>query len=160
MSQGRSAKQWGPCTGAGRMSHGLARTGRATGDLGITISLIKPIKPTELRQAIVRTLEHERQNRRQDPLSVMEHHVRITIADTGVGIARKNLPRVKEPCFTTKPQGKGIRLGSAIYQHIMQEHQGTLEITSDDLDQGMVVHITLLATIDQTGLFCGGLNEQ
>jgi signal transduction histidine kinase len=82
------------------MLHGLARTGRATGDLGITISLIKPIKPTELRQAIVRTLEHERQNRRQDPLSVMEHHVRITIADTGVGIAQKNLPRVKEPCFT------------------------------------------------------------
>jgi two-component system NtrC family sensor kinase len=38
----------------------------------------------------------------------------ITIADTGSGIAKKDLDRIFDPFFTTKPVGKGTGLGLSI----------------------------------------------
>jgi PAS domain S-box-containing protein len=54
----------------------------------------------------------------------------IEVADTGVGIAPEDMLRVQEPFFTTKAEGKGTGLGLAICRRVVQEHQGTLTLTS------------------------------
>jgi len=72
-----------------------------------------------------------------------QHRVSIEIADTGTGIAPEDLPRVTEPFFTTKPEGKGTGLGLAICRRIVQEHNGTFEITSAGPGQGTTVRLTL-----------------
>jgi two-component system, LuxR family, sensor kinase FixL len=56
--------------------------------------------------------------------------VTIQFTDTGVGIAEEDLPKVTEPFFTTKPEGKGTGLGLPICKRIVLEHDGKCEITS------------------------------
>jgi signal transduction histidine kinase len=55
--------------------------------------------------------------------------LRITIQDTGVGIAPENLKRLFEPFFTTKRNGTG--LGLAISHRIILEHHGLIRVHSD-----------------------------
>ncbi len=50
--------------------------------------------------------------------------VRITIADTGVGIAPENMSHIFEPFFTTKPVGQGTGLGLAQVYGIIKQHDG------------------------------------
>jgi signal transduction histidine kinase len=60
-----------------------------------------------------------------------EKQICIEIADTGVGISPEVLPKVTEPFYTTKPEGKGTGLGLAICRRIAEGHGGTLNITSE-----------------------------
>lgn len=68
--------------------------------------------------------------------------VLIEFADTGVGIPAEVLKRVLEPFFTTKEEGKGTGLGLAICRRIVQEHQGTIKITSE-VGKGTTVELVL-----------------
>ena len=77
----------------------------------------------------------------------------IEIADTGAGIAPEDLPKVVEPFFTTKPEGKGTGLGLAICRRITQEHGGTLDIASAGAGQGTTVRIVLPAKNNSNGTF-------
>ena len=76
-----------------------------------------------------------------------EAFVIIEIADTGTGIPPEILPKVMEPFYTTKPEGKGTGLGLAICRRIAQEHRGTIDITSEGIPgKGTKVRITLSST--------------
>jgi signal transduction histidine kinase len=66
----------------------------------------------------------------------------IEVADTGTGIPPELLPRVTEPFFTTKPEGKGTGLGLAICRRIVQQHQGTIAVESRP-GEGTTVRIAL-----------------
>jgi signal transduction histidine kinase len=66
----------------------------------------------------------------------------VEVTDTGVGIAPEDMPRVLEPFFTTKEEGKGTGLGLAICRRVVQEHQGTLALTST-MGVGTTVRIVL-----------------
>jgi hypothetical protein len=44
--------------------------------------------------------------------------VQILVRDTGPGIAATVLPHLFEPSFTTKPSGKGLGLGLAIFYRL------------------------------------------
>jgi two-component system NtrC family sensor kinase len=50
----------------------------------------------------------------------------IAVRDRGAGIAEENLPRLYEPFFTTKEEGKGQGLGLAVAYAIVAEHGGKL----------------------------------
>lgn len=54
---------------------------------------------------------------------------RLSIRDSGPGIARDVEDRVFEPFVTTRPTGSG--LGLAIVRRVMEEHRGTVDITSE-----------------------------
>ena len=69
-------------------------------------------------------------------------HVRITIKDTGVGVAPENMDRLFEPFFTTKKNGTG--LGLAITRRIIQEHHGSITVESQ-ANQGTAFNILLPA---------------
>ncbi|MEO0378417.1 MAG: ATP-binding protein, partial [Cyanobacteria bacterium P01_A01_bin.17] len=65
-----------------------------------------------------------------------DHQVKITIADTGLGIDAETQQRLFQPFFTTKPIGKGTGLGLSIsHQVITETHRGTLKCCSQ-LGQG------------------------
>jgi signal transduction histidine kinase len=73
-----------------------------------------------------------------------EKQICIEIADTGVGIPPEILPKVLDPFYTTKPEGKGTGLGLAICRRITEGHGGKLNITSEKgPGNGTRVSITL-----------------
>jgi signal transduction histidine kinase len=78
--------------------------------------------------------------------------VMIELQDTGVGIDPRDLPRVVEPFFTTKPEGKGTGLGLAICRRIVEEHQGSFQVTSPGKDQGATVRLSLPCSHPETSL--------
>jgi signal transduction histidine kinase/ActR/RegA family two-component response regulator len=57
-------------------------------------------------------------------------YVRISIADTGTGIAPEHLERVFEPFFTTKPVGKGTGLGLSQMFGFARQSGGDVAIDS------------------------------
>ncbi len=58
------------------------------------------------------------------------NHLVIAFGDTGVGIPADQLPYVFEPFHTTKEKGTG--LGLAISYSIVEQHEGTVEVDSED----------------------------
>jgi len=64
----------------------------------------------------------------------------LSVADTGIGVAKENLSKVFEPFYTTKNTGLG--LGLATTKRIVEEHGGKIEIRSEG-DTGSDVIISL-----------------
>lgn len=56
--------------------------------------------------------------------------VRAQVSDAGCGIPAANLNRVFDPFFTTQPIGKGTGLGLSISHAIIQQHRGSIELSS------------------------------
>jgi signal transduction histidine kinase len=55
--------------------------------------------------------------------------VAVSIADTGVGIPEENRERIFEPLFTSRT--RGIGLGLAIVETLVEGHGGTVEVESE-----------------------------
>lgn len=56
------------------------------------------------------------------------HWVEISVRDTGIGIKKEDVSRLFEPFYSTKSSGTG--LGLAIAYRIMQDHGGTIHVSS------------------------------
>jgi PAS domain S-box-containing protein len=72
-----------------------------------------------------------------------QDYVTITVSDAGPGIPVEVQPRIFEPFFTTKNKGTG--LGLSIARRIIEEHGGTIRVTSTE-KQGTCFTITLPIT--------------
>jgi two-component system NtrC family sensor kinase len=59
-----------------------------------------------------------------------KEYLELSVADTGVGIRKEDLPRIFEPFFTTKDQ-KGTGLGLAVIWGIIDNHNGTISVESE-----------------------------
>ena len=66
--------------------------------------------------------------------------IRISVADTGAGIAPQDIDRIFNPLFTTKANGMGM--GLAICRSIMEVHQGRLW-AAPNTPRGTVFHFLL-----------------
>jgi signal transduction histidine kinase len=71
-----------------------------------------------------------------------EKEILIDVADTGKGIAARNLQQVFKPGFTTKKRGWGLGL-SLSKRIIEQYHKGQLFVRQSDLGKGTTFRIVL-----------------
>jgi PAS domain S-box-containing protein len=71
----------------------------------------------------------------------------LTIRDNGCGMDETTRARAFEPFFTTKPVGSGAGLGLSAVYGIVQQNEGSLQLTSE-LGRGTTVAISL-PLIDQ-----------
>jgi two-component system cell cycle sensor histidine kinase/response regulator CckA len=70
-------------------------------------------------------------------------YVRVTVSDSGAGIAAENLTRIFEPYYSTKPKGHG--LGLAMSWSVVKNHGGHIEVSSAP-DKGTQFRVYLPAT--------------
>jgi PAS domain S-box-containing protein len=75
-------------------------------------------------------------------------YVVLTVADSGVGMDEATLARVFEPFFTTKPRGTG--LGLATVYGLVQQHEGTVAVTSHP-GRGTTVQVWFPGLRDDAG---------
>jgi signal transduction histidine kinase len=69
----------------------------------------------------------------QDPKILIESRqsargVEVSVTDTGMGMTREILSKIREPLFTTKSFGTG--LGLSAVEKILEQHGGGLDVTS------------------------------
>jgi PAS domain S-box-containing protein len=69
-----------------------------------------------------------------------EHHMLISVSDTGVGLAPEQADQIFKAFFTTKPQGTGM--GLSISQSIIESHGGRLW-SAANAGRGATFHLTL-----------------
>ena len=67
---------------------------------------------------------------------------RISVADTGTGIGSKDIDRIFNPLFTSKPDGMGM--GLSICRAIIEAHEGKLWFAPNK-PHGAVFQFTLRA---------------
>ena len=63
-------------------------------------------------------------------LSEARAQVKIWVTDQGHGVPAQHLESIFNPFFTTKPQGVG--LGLPIVAKIVDEHQGQIQVFSEE----------------------------
>lgn len=71
--------------------------------------------------------------------------IRISVQDNGHGISEENMQNLFTPFFTTKPIGEGTGLGLSISHGIVEEHSGTITVSSE-LNVGTIFTVQIPLT--------------
>lgn len=69
--------------------------------------------------------------------------LRLSVADTGVGIAAEHMHKLFSPFFTTKPVGQGTGLGLPICYGIVKMHRGSITAHNNEQGPGACFELTL-----------------
>ncbi len=60
-----------------------------------------------------------------------DNYLKIQIKDSGKGMSKEVLDNIFTPFYTTKEIGKGTGLGLSISKNIIDEHKGTIDVSSE-----------------------------
>jgi two-component system NtrC family sensor kinase len=60
-----------------------------------------------------------------------DQFIKVSVQDSGSGIAPELITRIFDPFFTTKPPGKGTGLGLSVVRRIIENHQGKIWVESE-----------------------------
>jgi len=96
-------------------------------------TLIAPIDPQQIKSAILNLVVNAIQampNGGDVTIHLEEQSrcAKITVTDTGMGIAPDNLDQIFSPFYTTKPEGNGF--GLAEVHKVIQAHGGSIDVYS------------------------------
>ncbi|MCA9790376.1 MAG: response regulator [Candidatus Eremiobacteraeota bacterium] len=82
---------------------------------------------------LVETSSVEVGEARKERLGLREEgtYTRLSVADSGCGIAPEELSRIFDPFYTTKPEGRGTGLGLSTVYGILRSCNGAIEVESD-----------------------------
>ncbi len=68
--------------------------------------------------------------------------IEVRVADEGIGVAEKDIPRILDPFFTTRRDKGGTGLGLSVSATIVQEHGGEIDVQSRE-GEGTVFRVFL-----------------
>lgn len=121
---------------------------------GVTIEraygIVSPVEcnPGELNQVIVNLLNNAQQALQGKPGTIRlrsgidGEFTWIEVEDTGEGMSDAVLPLIFNPFFTTRPVGQGAGLGLSTAYGMVQQHGGTITVTSQP-GTGSIFRVTL-----------------
>lgn len=81
----------------------------------------------------------------------VNNELKISVQDSGPGVAKELQQKIMEPFFTTRSQGTG--LGLAVVQMVCRAHDGKLELISEEGDGAcftMCIPLESVPTLDQS----------
>jgi signal transduction histidine kinase/ligand-binding sensor domain-containing protein len=58
--------------------------------------------------------------------------IQLSVKDNGMGIQQKNLEKIFQPFFTTKPAGQGMGLGLSLSYDIIKAHGGEIKVETEE----------------------------
>jgi signal transduction histidine kinase len=79
--------------------------------------------------------------------------VSLVVQDTGCGISEELLGHIFEPFFTTWAEAGGAGLGLAVVRSIVDEHGGTIAVSSEkSVGTRLTVHFPLAGAVQVEGV--------
>lgn len=122
--------------------------------LGITLNYYEPVMlpfvngdKNRIRQVFINIVDNAiKYSDKGDTVSVeayqQDNEICISVSDTGMGISKEDLPKVKTKFFKANHTRRGSGIGLAVADEIISRHGGTLSINSEQ-GVGTTVMITL-----------------
>jgi signal transduction histidine kinase len=81
-----------------------------------------------------------------------EKLARVTVSDTGRGIAAEHLPRIFDPFFTTKAgDWSGVGMGLSVVHKTIEDHGGTIHVQSE-VGRGTTFQMTFPVIVERAPL--------
>lgn len=103
------------------------------------LAIIPPVygNTNQLTQVLVNLLVNASQAIEQKGIitiktQIEKNNIVVTVSDTGKGIKKENVHKIFDPFYTTKPVGIGCGLGLSISYGIIQDHGGSIGVTSKE----------------------------
>jgi signal transduction histidine kinase len=103
--------------------------------------VIAYVNPQEIKQIVLNLVTNaldsvERGGKVTLNVDRQRDQARIVVTDDGCGMTQEVIEHLFEPFFTRRVGGQGTGLGLAITYRIVEEHQGTIEATSEGPGRG------------------------